>query len=133
MESILLTPIYRTHSVWTGVVWDSVGQIIGTVILIGCTTDKPQLWRAARSGGALLWGTLIGEQTVRLLTHALSGQVIAQGVPLALAAAMGGLRPMCTLILAAWLLGERWPKETLMPRLLGIACLMMSMMLAVWR
>ena len=103
------------------------------MILIAGTADKPSLWRAARSGGAQLWGTLIGEQTVRLLTSALSGQIIAQGVPLALAAAMSGLRPMCTLILAAWLLGERWPKETLIPRLFGMICLMVSMVLAAWR
>lgn len=133
IESILLTPIYRTHSVYTGMVYSSVGQIIGTVILIGATADKQQLWRAARSGGGLLWGTLIGEQTVRLFTSVLSGQIIAQGVPLALAAAMSGLRPMCTLILAAWLLGERWPKETLIPRLFGMICLMASMVLVVWR
>lgn len=130
IESVLLTPIFRTYSVWMGLVWTRVGQIIGTILLIGCTTDKKHLWQAARAGGLGLWGTLIGEQTIRLLTSALSAQVVAQGVPLAIAAAMGGLRPMFRLILAALLLHERWPKQTLLPRLSGIACLLVSMILA---
>jgi hypothetical protein len=131
VESVLLTPIFRTYSVWMGLVWTRVGQIIGTVLLISCTHDKRRLWQAARAGGLRLWGTLIGEQSIRLLMSVLSAQVVAQGVPLAIAAAMGGLRPMFTLILAAFLLHERWPKQTLLPRLSGIACLLVSMILAV--
>lgn len=131
-QSILLTPIYREHSLWAGIVWQSVGQLIGTLLLVACSRDKAQLWHAARSGGTGLWGILLAEQSVRLITSTLSAQVIAQGVPLALASAMGSLRPMFTLILAAWLLKERWPKETHLLRLSGMGCLLVSMVMAAW-
>jgi drug/metabolite transporter (DMT)-like permease len=131
LESVLSATVYQEHSLWAGIVWEKAGQILGTLALVGLTRDKRQLVRAARTGGLPLWGTLLGEQTVRLVVGVLSGVVIVQGVPLALVSALGGLRLVFTLLLAAWLLRERWPIETLPTRLGGSGCIVLGLVLMI--
>jgi hypothetical protein len=48
---------------------------------------------------------------------------------LALVSALGGLRLLFTLLLAAWLLRERWPTGTLPVRLVGIGCMVLGLIL----
>lgn len=129
LQNVLLVPIYREYSLWAGVVWENAGQVLGTLALIGFACDKRRLWRAARLGGWPLWGTLTGEQTIRLVIGILDGVVLAQGVSLALTSVLGGLRPMFTLLLAIWLLQERWPRGVLPARLSGIGCIGLGLIL----
>lgn len=127
---VLLSPVYRETSVWVGLVWSGVGQLIGVLLLLLIYRQRGQIGREEQGGRWVGWGTPLVQQGVRLLIRLLDAHTIRQGLPLAVIVATSELRLLFTLLLAAWLLGEHWSRPTILPRILGMLLLLSSIWVA---
>ena len=105
MNGILLAGVYRATSVWVGITWDSVGMVVGVVILCLIQASMKRSWSSGTSRQA--WIILIGDQTVRMIVQVTTALAIAHGMPVALTSTLSSANLVWVLLLAITLLKER--------------------------
>lgn len=122
LNSILLAPVYRTASLWHGVVWENAGIVLGVTVLgAGAVLRQRPFWRIAERR---TWVILTFQQVNRLIGGLIPAWAIANGVPLALLSALDGMRPASVWLLAIVLLHERIKRQELVFKGIGILGLM---------
>jgi uncharacterized membrane protein len=103
-DSVLMAHVYRSTSIWQGLVWDNLGILAGLSLVGGTMIWKQQVvWC---STDRRTWGVLILEQTIRLITGLAPAWAVANGVPLALLSGLSGAGLIWVWVLAILLLGE---------------------------
>jgi hypothetical protein len=132
-NSVLIAPLYRWYSLWVGVVWENAGYVVGTLLVVGMHRNKATLWWCARRCGWRIWLALIAEQSARLIAGVLGAIAIIEGVPLALASTVEGLRLSFTLLATTLILKGPWDRRVLPLRMAGIGCQVMGLwLMIVW-
>ena len=123
VSGVLMAHVYRTASLWAGVVWENAGMALGSgllgLIMARSVLNVVEVGPDGRMGmkglpvisaaghERRIWGVLIVEQATRLITGLVPAWAIAHGVPVALLSALGGIRPAWVWFLAVLILGER--------------------------
>lgn len=103
-HSILTAGVYRSVSLWHGIVWEKVGLLVG--LLLGSVWFGRRAPRLYRQTDRRVWGVLLTEQTIRFLTGLAPAWAIAGGVPLILPSLFGSARYIVIWALAVVLLKE---------------------------
>jgi transporter family protein len=129
INSTLIAQLYYRYPLRVAFVAEQAGVAVGAVILLVLTPGKRVLWQRVRSMRHSMQAVLVGQQTVRLGTSYLSAYVLTQVGSAALVSVMSGLRPFFVLILASWLLDEPVDRRSLAPKLAGLGCMSVGMVL----
>ena len=110
ISRILMTQVYRSTSLWAGVVWEQTGMALMACLLAG-TWAYHSLRKGRLTRGTFpdrqVWGVLIVEQSIRFVAGLASGWALVQGVPVGLVSVLSGLRPAWV-----WLLATLWLQES---------------------
>lgn len=118
IHGIMMAHIYRTVSVWAGVVYENLGMVIAAGIALcafqihsrgSVSTPTPKTWVILISGQAL-----------RLVTGLAPAWAIASGVSASLISVLTGIRPAWIWLLAILVLGERFTRQDFLLKGAGI-------------
>jgi drug/metabolite transporter (DMT)-like permease len=104
IHGLLIAHVYRTTSLWAGVVWENAGMAIAAALAGGVIAWRGDWRRAAVN--RRIWAVLMVQQFTRQLTGLAPAWAITHGVPVALLSALGGVRPVWVWMLAVLLLDE---------------------------
>lgn len=126
--SVLTAPAYRTLPVHHALGWECVGQVIGGLAIL-LLTRTPQ---SVSPKTPTLWAILLLEQVIRMLLALLNGMIVAQDIPLAVISSASFIRTIFVLLLAAFVLKERWPRSELPQRLMGSSAIVVGFVLLKW-
>jgi uncharacterized membrane protein len=118
VSEIMTAHVYRTTSMWHGIVWECVGiSITVGVAALFMAWSGQNLWATATWA---TWRVLILGQGLRKLASLAPAWAIASGVPIALLTAISGTRCAWVWLLAILVLGERMNRSDLLLKGSGI-------------
>lgn len=118
LESVVMAGVLRRTSLWGGVIWENVGYVAGTLLLMP-VWGRTNL-RLREAAPPPIWRILILEQGVRFLTGLAPSWAASQGVPVALISVLSSLRLGWMWMLAVVLLGEKAGRREMVLRGVGI-------------
>lgn len=118
ISEIMTAHVYRTTSMWHGIVWECIGiSITVGVVALFMAWRGQNLWSTATWS---TWRILILGQGLRKLASLAPAWAIASGVPIALLTAISGTRCAWVWLLAILLLDERVTRSDLLLKGSGI-------------
>lgn len=133
LNSTLNSAVVLRHSPWAYLVWSNIGVVIGLSILLLHPTPRQQLRHSFHHTTPTFKLTLTFEQTGRLIVGLLADFAIQSAGSAAITLILGGIRPFLVLILAILFLNESIARHELMPKLIGISCIVLgTVLLAIY-
>lgn len=129
VHSILTAGVYRSVSLWHGIVWEKVGLLAG--LLVGNGWFLARAPRLHRQTERHVWGVLLTEQTIRFVSGLAPAWAVAGGVPLILPALLGSARYIVIWLLAVMLLKEPVNRQEAVFKGIGIVGIALGALWAV--
>lgn len=125
VNTVLMSEVYRSASLWAGVVWEQLGRGIAAALagaLLGIRGDLQ--WKCVPPR---TWAILIINQALRAIGGLAPGWAIAHGASVAMVGAIESIRPVCVWLLALLFLHERIQRRDLILKGGALICAALGM------
>ena len=101
-------------------VWSQAGNVLGLLFVLMLRQQRQALRHSLTTSSRHFQMCIIGEQIVRLITGILSDFALHEAGSAAIVSVIGGFRPFVVLLLAVIFLQERFTRQEILPKLVGI-------------
>ncbi|MCB9444017.1 MAG: EamA family transporter [Ardenticatenaceae bacterium] len=120
VSGVLDAHLNLTYSPLVLLVWTKAGNVLGMAIVLLVRQQREVFHRTLTASSPRFRLLVVGEQIGRLVTGILSDFAVQEAGSAAIVSVVGGLRPFLVMLLAVIFLRERFGRQELPPKLVGI-------------
>ncbi|MCI0561689.1 MAG: DMT family transporter [Nitrososphaera sp.] len=120
VSSVLDAHLNLTYSPLVLLVWTKAGNVLGMVVVLLIRQQREVFRRSLTTSSPRFRLLVVVEQVGRLVTGVLSDFAVQEAGSAAIVSVVGGLRPFLVMLLAVIFLQERFNRQEMLPKLLGI-------------